>query len=153
MGKKYIVQEGASYAANGRVYGPGDEIDGDIFKNPDALKAAVSGKKLVEKSDPPAASSGGSGTTESEIIKSLKKSLKTAKKDARDAADYLEKARGETETAAGLAESASEPEKQAAEEALAAAMQKQADAEAAKEKFDGLVKSIQEELERQGATE
>ena len=50
MGKKYIVQPGASYAANGRVYAPGDELDGDIFKNPDALKFALGGKapKLKE---------------------------------------------------------------------------------------------------------
>jgi hypothetical protein len=149
MGKKYIVQPGASYAAEGRVYGPGDELDGDIFKNPAVLKLALGGNppKLKEApAAPPASPSGGNDTDEAEIIKGLKKSLKTAKKDAKDAAEYLETVKVEAETAAGLAEAAAESEKAAAEETLAAAMQKQADAEAAKERFDGLVKSIQEEL-------
>jgi hypothetical protein len=151
MGKKYIVQPGASYAAEGRVYGPGDELDGDIFKNPEVLKFAVGGK-IPKLKEAPATPSGGSDTTEAEIVKGLKKSLKTAKKDAKDAAEFLEKAKGDTETAATLAESAAESEKAAAEEALAAAMQKQADAEASKEKFDGIVKSIQEELEKHNAS-
>lgn len=49
MGKKYIVGEKACFTANGRVYGPGDEIDEGIFKNPAAIAAALKSKNLIEK--------------------------------------------------------------------------------------------------------
>jgi hypothetical protein len=147
MGKKYIVQKDASFASGGRVYGPGDELDGDIFKNPDSLKAALGGTKPKLKPKEKSASPSGDNA---EIIKGLKKSLKAAEKDADAAADFLDKAQGEVDTATELVNAASELEKPAAEETLAAAVKKQEDAQASKEKFDGVVKSIRDKLAEYG---
>jgi hypothetical protein len=43
---KYIVSEGASFIANGRIYKPGDEIDSLFFKFEKTLQTAISAGKL-----------------------------------------------------------------------------------------------------------
>jgi DNA invertase Pin-like site-specific DNA recombinase len=44
--KTYIVNDGASFVAKGRVYKPGDEIDGGLF-SASALEANIKGGKLL----------------------------------------------------------------------------------------------------------
>jgi hypothetical protein len=52
MGKIFIVGPKASYIHGGRVYKPGDEINGDIFKGK-GLEAAIKGGHLTEKGKEP----------------------------------------------------------------------------------------------------
>lgn len=67
--KIYYVGEKASFAGNGRIYKPGDEIDGGIFSEAD-LAALVKGGKLLteaqfkesgQKTEKPADPTAGSG--------------------------------------------------------------------------------------------
>jgi len=44
--KTYIVNDGASFVAKGRVYKPGDEIDGGLFSD-ESLAANIKGGKLL----------------------------------------------------------------------------------------------------------
>jgi hypothetical protein len=48
---KYVVQENASFIANGRIYKPGDEIDSDYFKFKKTLEAAILAGKLKPVQD------------------------------------------------------------------------------------------------------
>jgi hypothetical protein len=48
---KYIVGEGASFIANGRIYKPGDEIDSSFFKFEKTLQAATAAGKLKPVQD------------------------------------------------------------------------------------------------------
>jgi len=44
--KTYYVGEKASFSGNGRIYKPGDEIDGSLFSETD-LEAHIKGEKLL----------------------------------------------------------------------------------------------------------
>jgi hypothetical protein len=59
---KYIVGENASFIANSRIYGPGEEIDSELFKFPKTIEAALASGKLKAAQDNPDVDTGGGDT-------------------------------------------------------------------------------------------
>jgi hypothetical protein len=59
---KYIVGENASFIANSRIYGPGEEIDSAFFNFPKTIEVAVAAGKLIPVQDSPDGDTGGGDT-------------------------------------------------------------------------------------------